>query len=187
MALQNALAVVALAAPIIKTAIAVVLITAGASKLWDVRRFVEVVRGYAILPNRVVRPFARALPFAEVVTGAALVSSIFVNGLPLAWTGAVAMVLFALFGSAITLNLMRGRTNISCGCFGESGNRKLTWMLAVRAFSYLVVSALTLPLAQPVAGSMDRIGSVLIGGATVAVLWLVRFIVSPRSLGFEFD
>lgn len=173
--------------PAAKTAIAVILLPAGGAKLVDRRDFVDVVRGFAILPEAVVPAFATAIPVAELVIGLALLGGALFGGFANEWFGLAAMALFVMFGTAIAINLIRGRSNISCGCFGSS-SRKLTWGLVLRALFCTAICILALPMfhpGSPNAGLKDRAGAALIGAAIVAMIWLVNFIMTAGFDAFE--
>ncbi len=160
----------------------------GVAKLWDRPGFVGAVRGFALLPDIAVPAFAAGLPVAEILVSAALLSRAVFDWSVTAWAGLVAMGLFAMFGIAVAINMIRGRTDISCGCFGKS-NRRLTWGLVGRALFFLAVSVLTLPDlhrgAPLIASVSDRLSAALVGAAVVAIAWLGRFIVTGGPVQFE--
>jgi hypothetical protein len=171
-----------------KTAVSAVLLYAGSAKLLDTSGFADVVRGFALLPRKVVGGFARALPVAEVLVGMGMLAGIFSDWIVLSWAGAASATLFSMFAGAIAINLLRGRSDISCGCFGKK-NHKLSWVLVGRASACLLISILTLPpFAASVAreGLRDRVVLTLTGSGLVAAVWLGRFIVSTASAAFDF-
>ena len=105
-----------------RTFVALVLLTASATKFANLREFVGVVRNFRILPDSSVPLVARLTPVVEIIVAAGLL----LGGLavPLAFA---AMSLFLLFGVAVAINLFRGRRDISCGCFGARQDQRLTW------------------------------------------------------------
>jgi hypothetical protein len=124
--------------------VALVLMISGGTKLVGLRRFVVVVRNFQLCPARLAQPVAYSLPCLELLTSLALLSE---------WSprlaGLLAAGLFLLFGAAVAINLLRGRREIDCGCFGSSHrSRGLTWGLVGRnlllAVSMLAVSVLRL-------------------------------------------
>lgn len=176
-----------LISPVAKIAVGAVLFSAGLAKVWDRSAFLKVVKGFGILPQFAVSAFAAILSGAEILTGLALFAGALFAWSGIAWAGAVAMFLFALFGIAIAFNLLRGRTNISCGCFGSKG-RRLTWGLVVRALACLVISGLTLPVLHfgvPTGDLTGRFTAALVGVAVVAIVWLGRFVISEGAAVFE--
>jgi methylamine utilization protein MauE len=170
-----------------KVSMATLLLYAGIAKGLDRRNFVEVVGDFALLPSGLVRAVAAGLPAAEILVGLALVSSIFLERMVVAWAGAASGALFAMFGTAIAINLLRGRADISCGCLGKNG-RRLTWGLVGRAWVCMLISVLTLPVFQGrvASGSVrDRASLALVSIAVIAVGWLGRFIVSGGAAAFD--
>lgn len=163
-----------------KSAIAAVLLTAGLVKFWNLGGFLEVVRNFSLLPKFAVKPFSTILPALEVITGLGLLSSAVVDSSIGAWAGLPAVFLFLMFVSAISLNLLRGKINISCGCYGKT-SRKLRWGLVGRGLLFTVVSTLTLPIftpgLRPSGDAVTRLSAVLIGVAFVSIAWLGNFIV----------
>lgn len=60
------------AALAVRFVLATVFVFAGLAKLGGRREFAQAVRGYALLPERAVRPVAVLLPPAELAAGALL-------------------------------------------------------------------------------------------------------------------
>lgn len=151
----------------------VILLVAGMSKLASPGTFAAVVDNYQLLPRCVSRLVARLLPIAEIV----------VAGLLLTRTGAdfgalAAAGLFAVFAGAMSVNLLRGRSNIACGCFGSSESSPLRWRYAIRNIA-LAGTALSSAPAWWFAGAVqdlrttDELAAMLAAGVTVACYWLV--------------
>src|SRR4051794_7025531 len=91
--------------------VAVVFVAAGCLKLADRRQFASEVADYRVLPPALVGPVAGVLPVVEVVAG--------VLTFPTATrTVAVAVqaVCLVAFSAAVIVNLLRGRTDLSCAC-----------------------------------------------------------------------
>lgn len=110
----------------VRIAVAVVLLTAGLSKLQGgEHRFTAVVARYELVPAGVAPLLGRWLPWAEVVAGVFLVA-----GLATRPAAIVAALLFTVFSVAIGVGLARGRTH-DCGCSGVLGGR-LRWRLMHR-------------------------------------------------------
>lgn len=130
-----------------RTIVGGVLVVAGVSKLIVRGSLLEVVDAYEVLPRRVVRPVALSLPWVEVATGIAIL-------LRLAWpaAAAVGVGLFTAFSYGIGVNLIRGRRDIECGCFGSRAGDHLTawqfwraFLLALAALSMVVTGPLMTP------------------------------------------
>ncbi|MFD9679444.1 MauE/DoxX family redox-associated membrane protein [Rhodococcus sp. NPDC059969] len=114
-----------------------VLLLAGIPKLNDHDGVLSSVRGYKVLPARLEVPIARALPVAESVVGALLVLGV-VHRL----AAVAAAVMFASFFTGLTINLLRGRRDLDCGCFafGVGKIPHIGWFHAVRAGTLAVIS-----------------------------------------------
>lgn len=107
--------------------IAVMFFAAGASKLRALGTFEGVVYNFRLLPGLLVRPFAFAIPFAELAVAVGLLVPMFrVYG---AWA---AVGLLTVFTIAIAVNLIRGRTEIDCGCFNSELKQRLSGWLVLR-------------------------------------------------------
>jgi uncharacterized membrane protein YphA (DoxX/SURF4 family) len=110
-----------------RTFVAVVLLAAGVTKLGNRSEFVGVVRNYRLLPESMVGIAGALLPAIETIVALGLLFGVLTS-----WLAATALCLFIIFGSAVALNLLRGRRDISCGCFGPQQNHHLTWSLVLR-------------------------------------------------------
>jgi hypothetical protein len=97
---------------------AVVLLAAGGMKLGEMSTFGQQIAAYQIIPDGVAWLAGYALPLTEVILG---ISIIFVPR-----TGIVAIALFASFAVAVGKNLVRGKTELRCGCFGASGKHTIS-------------------------------------------------------------
>ena len=111
----------------ILAAAAFLLLVAGASKIRGRKEFVSQIRAYAVVPYGAAAVLGQALPFIEVATAVVVFADPQLGGLFVA-------ALFSSFGGAMTLNLLRGRRELVCGCFGPSGRRTITWTHAVANF-----------------------------------------------------
>jgi hypothetical protein len=83
-------------------------------KLRNARGFVRLVVAYRILPISLARFYGRLLPWLEAVLGLWLLLGVAVR-----YAGALACLLLASFFLAVTVNLLRGRRELACGCFGR--------------------------------------------------------------------
>ncbi len=125
--------------------------------------FAGIMADYRILPQRLL--FAGYL----FVVGAE--SALFV-GLPFAplraFAFALSALLLALYGSAIAVNLVRGRSAISCGCGG--GGESIAWWMVMRngALAALAIGCLFLEGGALIPASAGFAGFVL--GMTATVL-----------------
>ena len=125
---------------VIVGALALVLFAAAWHKLSEREGFTGALEAYKLLPTRAVLPVARLLPLIEIALGIGVL-------VPLTRQAALptlALLLLA-YAVAIGINLLRGRSQIDCGCGGEA--HALSWGLVLRnavlAGAALVVSGPT--------------------------------------------
>jgi len=91
--------------------LALLFASAGIHKLRNGPRFTAALAEYHLLPERWTPLIARALALLEILLAAALL-------LPLSRpdAGGLAAALLMLYAGAMTINLVRGRSYIDCGC-----------------------------------------------------------------------
>lgn len=132
-------------------------------KLGAWEEFVGVVYNYRILPDATARPLAYLIPIAELGVGIAL--AVPALRVPAA---AFAAFLLGLFSLAITVNLLRGRREIDCGCFSSVLKQNLSWWLVVRNLGLIALAVWF----GSAAGAVQTIGWVqwLIGGAVAGMV-----------------
>lgn len=107
--------------------LSILFLSAAVSKLMHFDKHVGVVQDYQIVPERFVRLFSQLEVAAEIAVGMML----WVGLLPgLAALGATGLLV--MYGIAISINLLRGRTEVSCGCGGAAGSHQLSWWLVLR-------------------------------------------------------
>lgn len=111
-------------------ALAILLLSSAWHKLADLAVFRATVELYALLPAAMVAAFAALFPLFEAAAGAVLLFR--PDGpwmlLPLAVLG--------LSTAAILVNVLRGRSNLECGCGGDNQPR-LSWALVARNVALL--------------------------------------------------
>ncbi|WP_108251071.1 MauE/DoxX family redox-associated membrane protein [Planctomonas deserti] len=162
------------------------LLLAGVSKLHDREGGLAAVQGYRLLPRVAERIVAITLPYVEILIGVPLLLGLGAPVVP-----AAAAVLFLVFFAALSINLLRGRRELDCGCFGFAGATesapRITWFHAGRALALAVLAAALLlipggygigatPLVEHLLGVALALLIVSIGLATFAV----RAVVHPR-------
>lgn len=86
--------------------------------------FVAIVRDYQLMPDRMAAIVAHGIVAAEGAIGVALL--IWPSSLP---AGIAASSLFAVFAIAVTLNLLRGRRDLMCGCDNDGA---ISWAVVLR-------------------------------------------------------
>lgn len=104
----------------------ILLIVAGLGKAVYHGEFRATLLAYGIIPERLVPPAAISLAALECLAGIGIMGNI---AGPLPHLCAVA--LFVCLGTAVAFNLLRGRADLPCGCFGRRGER-ISWQLVGR-------------------------------------------------------
>lgn len=151
----------------ISIALALVFGASAALKLADFEEFHAAVANYRIVPERFAGAFAVLVPVAEAAGAAGIL-------IPPAHRAAAAILLILLivFTAAIVINLMRGRLNVDCGCFGPALRQPLSWWLPARNVLLMALAAIAiLPAAGRAMTALD-VATMLLGAATVVVLYL---------------
>jgi len=150
----------------LRGAVAFLFIFAAWHKMRDPIAFWQVLDAYQLLPEKLVRPASRLVPLAELGTGftlLALPSSV----MPLV----MAIGLWTLYGAAISINLLRGRTQLECGCGGVAADQTIRWALVVRNIVLVGCTALLfLPAAVRELLWLD-FGTILFGGLMLVLLY----------------
>jgi len=152
--------VIVLAAQVL---LALVFIAAGIGKMRDWGQFLGLVQNYRVLPRYAVPAVAYALPPAECAIGA---------GLLMAQTrtpsALLAAVLLSIFAVTIAVNVLRGRTEIDCGCFRTSLKQRLSWWLVMRNLVLIALTLVIVVAADPPAAAratvwVDSVSGVVAG------------------------
>jgi hypothetical protein len=145
----------------------------GKMRHWSV--FEGVVANYRLLPHGFDRVVAYALPPAEAVLALGLIA-----GLAQPFTGYAAAALLIVFGCAIAINLLRGRSHIDCGCFQGTLKQALRWPLVARNALLAALAALTALPASSEPQGWDVLNGAMAGAAlflilqTLNALWAIQ-------------
>ncbi len=129
--------VIPLFALICRLTLAIIFFYAGIEKIINPRDFAVAIYNYQLLPDCVINLSAIFLPWLEVLIAANLVIGINTRGAVL-----LSILLFLIFATALTINLVRG-LDISCGCFGASSGN-ISWFYLVRDLSLFCLSVFVL-------------------------------------------
>ncbi|MBU9375818.1 methylamine utilization protein MauE [Burkholderia multivorans] len=100
---------------------AAVVLLGAVAKLRAPVAFRDALAGYRLLPDALVAPAALAIPLAEALGAAAL---LFPDTRTAAAIGLIALLL--AFAAALAANILRGRTDIDCGCTGFASVRAVS-------------------------------------------------------------
>ncbi|HEU4964485.1 MAG TPA: MauE/DoxX family redox-associated membrane protein [Bacilli bacterium] len=154
--------------------LALLFLTAAWSKLSHYEEHLAVLANYNLLPRALVKPFSLLEALAEIVVGLLLLLGLFAF-----WGELGAMLLLVMYTLAVGINLLRGRSEINCGCGGAVGSHKLSWWLVLRNVGLLAVSSWLLQspaLIGSVQGLVNGMSfAETFGGATSVVLLLTVF------------
>jgi methylamine utilization protein MauE len=130
---------------------ACLLLAAAWHKLRNPIEFWQALSAYQLLNEKLARPVSRTLPVAEA--GIALSLIVFsASALPVI----AALLLWAAYGAAIAINLLRGRTEMKCGCGGIGADQSIHWGLVARnGVLVICTSLLLLPASGRVLAWLD--------------------------------
>jgi hypothetical protein len=152
------------------------LLLAGVSKLRDREGMLAAVQGYRLLPPWGERLAATVLPYAEVVLGVLLVL-----GLGSPFVPAAATTLFLVFLAGLSINLLRGRRELDCGCFAfakaEGHAPRIGWFHAVRAAALAVAAAVLVFVPVAYGAGTTPLPEYLLGLTLAALLFAVGLAV----------
>jgi hypothetical protein len=97
-------------------------------------------------------------------------------------------MLLVLFTGAIGINLMRGRTDIDCGCFGPALRQQLSgWLLLRNLFLMILATTLLLPENGRQIEPLD-LATIVLGAATMVILYASANVAignAPRTRALE--
>jgi hypothetical protein len=149
----------------VRAALGLLFASAALHKLRDPRRFTATLAEYRLLPARLAPGAAVGVMVAECGIVVALV-------VWPAWGAAAGAALLCLYGSAIGVNLARGRRHIDCGCGGPAARRDISgWLAARNALAAAVaLAAALLPVATRELVWLDAC-TVVAGTAMLAACW----------------
>lgn len=109
-------------------ALAIVFLVGAIQKVRDWLGFEMALENYELLPLPLVKPLALVMPAWEAAAALLLIAGT-------AWRTSGALAALALLGvvtGAIVINLLRGRTDVGCGCGGVEDEQTLSWGLVAR-------------------------------------------------------
>lgn len=151
---------------ILALGLAILFGSAARHKIADRTLFRSVLAEYRLLPARAIPIAAVLLPVFEVGIAALLLASA-----SRAAGAMLAAMLLCVYGLAIAINLVRGRTHVDCGCGGYDRRERISWALVGRNAALACASvALLLPVSQRGMVAMDGVSVAATLGA-VTLLW----------------
>lgn len=112
---------------IFRILLAILFISSGVSSLRHWQVHLGIIKDYRILPEPLVQWFAILEHAVKWLVGIFLLLGMHSSLAALTGSG-----LLLMYSIAVTINLLRGRKELSCGCGGLAGNHLLSWKLIVR-------------------------------------------------------
>ncbi|MGB6182571.1 MAG: MauE/DoxX family redox-associated membrane protein [Rhodococcus sp. (in: high G+C Gram-positive bacteria)] len=165
---------------VVSSVVGGILLVAGVPKIKDDGRTVRAVRGYKLLPDPMAVLVGKTLAPVEVIVGAALVL-----GMAPLVSGVLAALLFASFFVGLTVNLLRGRRDLDCGCFafaaGGDEIPHIGWWHSARAASFVAL-AMVVTVTPPLS-TTDRVVGAGVGLFVIALVCVGVYARSVMSFG----
>lgn len=111
----------------LRLGIAMIPISSAYTKFRDLPNHEQSIQNYKIIPDRYAKSAAKFDAVVEMMVGLLLLVGLFYK---------VSLILFigliVVYSLAILINLLRGRTTLSCGCGGIVGEKPISWKLIIR-------------------------------------------------------
>jgi hypothetical protein len=153
-------------------ALSVVFLTGAWQKLKEHEEFVAVLENYRLLPAATLNSMAWLLPLAEALAGVFLL--IEATRLP---ATLLAFALLLLVTAGVAINLLRGYSEIDCGCGGFSGGvsgQAISWGLVVR--NLVLIAATPWIAADSAVRNLVWMDYLTVACATLALLGLYALV-----------
>jgi hypothetical protein len=147
-------------------ALAAIFAASALMKLADRDEFRGALENYRVAPEVLAPVLTMMIPLAELAGAAAIL-------LPATRSAGAVMLLalIAFFSAAITINMVRGRIYIDCGCFGPTLRQKISWWLVARnaALATLAIAVAMPRFARPL--QLLDIMTIALGAVTTILLY----------------
>lgn len=173
-------------AVVARSAMALLFVVAALHKLRDRDAFRATLDAYALLPQALSAPLARAVPVLEIAAAVLLVTP-----RAAAAGGALAALLLGVYALAMGVNLLRGRRDLDCGCMGPGARSPVGPGLIVRNAVLIAVALVAgfAPLAARPLAWLDFV-TVPLAVAVLAVLYAAAerlLALAPRVAALRAD
>ena len=122
---------------VLRVILGVLFLWAGLSKMPQPENFARTIEVFHLLPQILILPTAIILPYVEFLTGLSLLL-----GFKTRLSACICLGLLCLFVIALGINIVRGISDIPCGCFGSGPGDTLSMALIRNA----VLIAICVPL-----------------------------------------
>lgn len=156
----------------LRITLALLFLTTGWSKTRQMGEHIGIVEDYRIMPKKLAPLFARLETYVEIALALLLLAGFWQVQAALA-----SSALLALYTVAIVVNLLRGRTEVSCGCGGAAGNHLLSWWLVLRNLVLIGAGSVVVI----VNGSLVSLDAVLAGESWTQVLPAQTLVVAAMA------
>ncbi|MFJ8516171.1 MauE/DoxX family redox-associated membrane protein [Lysinibacillus xylanilyticus] len=124
---------------VIRNIFALIFLTSSISKIKNYEDHVFSIIEYKIIPTKYVRKYAVIDITLEILLGLAFLIGMYIK---YAFVGST--LILAIYTIVISINVIKGRTDIDCGCGGIVGAHKLSWMLVYRNLILIIVLVVSL-------------------------------------------
>ena len=135
----------------IRICMAIIFLSSSISKYNTLEKHIGIIENYKVLPPHWSRVLGKLDILVEFSIGTLLLLGLFQF-----LSGLIAGSLLLIYTVAIVINILRGRTEISCGCGGVLGNHNLSWKLVIRNIA-LVSICIVVSLNKEILFSIDAI------------------------------
>ncbi|GAA4500899.1 MauE/DoxX family redox-associated membrane protein [Gluconacetobacter tumulicola] len=169
---MTGLTILPLAGTLLAGGIGTLLFAAGLAKLRDHDGFLTTLAAYRLVPAALLESTAWALAGAETAVGVTLLA-----GLAPLTASLGAALLFAMFALAMAINLLRGRTDLSCGCLPGMASARLSWAAVARSALLAPASLLPALTGQP-ASLLLRYQALAAGACLLALALALSHLIS---------
>ena len=165
----------------LRVAFGLLFLVAGLLKTWDRRAFLDAVSGFRVVSERLASAVATIIVGLELA-GAGLL----LTGTSASLGATLVGLLLVAFTVGLVVNLLRGRRNLDCGCFGGRTIR-IGWGHVVQNTLLMAVAVLLARLGfrgdEPfhVADPATRVFTILAAAYTVAAFLLTQELISVQA------
>ncbi|MCM3444138.1 MauE/DoxX family redox-associated membrane protein (plasmid) [Metabacillus halosaccharovorans] len=105
----------------------IVFLSTGIYKFKNVNEHFLALKQYKLIPTKWIQVFGYTGMITEVVIGLVLIFGIFVEVAAI-----TSILLLFVFSLVISINIIKGRDTINCGCGGVLGNHTISWAIVIR-------------------------------------------------------
>ncbi|NHN85594.1 methylamine utilization protein MauE [Acetobacter musti] len=146
----------------------------GIARLSDTERSASDIAAYRLLPLDAAFPAARLLTGTELLCGGWLLSGV----APLA-AGIASAALLLFFAAAMAINVLRGRTDLACGCIPGVVTR-VSWHAVSRNIVLAILMVLT-GLGGEASSALIRVEGVFSGAALLFLILAAGHLSAPQA------